>query len=106
MDAVTPRFDFHSPLPSPAQLGAVHLIAIGGAGMSAVARIMLGRGLHVSGCDARDAPLLEALRGERAQVWVGHDAAHLAGADTVVVSSAIREDNVELVAARAAGMPV
>lgn len=103
---MTARFDFRSPLPSPTQLGAVHLIAIGGAGMSAVARIMLGRGLRVSGCDARDAPLLEALRREGAQVWFGHDAAHLAGADTVVVSSAIREDNVELVAARAAGVPV
>lgn len=106
MDGMNPRFDFLAPLPAVSELGAVHFVAIGGAGMSAVARVMLGRGMRVSGSDARDSALLESLRREGAQVWAGHDAAHLAGADTVVVSSAVREDNVELAAARASGLRI
>jgi UDP-N-acetylmuramate--alanine ligase len=88
------------------ELGKVHFIAIGGAGMSGIARIMLKRGIAVSGCDARDSELLTQLRGLGARVFVGHAADHLGGADTVVVSTAIREDNPELVAARQAGLRV
>ena len=97
------RFDLRAEVPSWQDLGAVHLVAIGGAGMSAVARLLLARGLTVSGSDAADSPVLHALREAGARVHVGHDAAHLAGADTVVVSSAVREDNPELAAARASG---
>jgi UDP-N-acetylmuramate--alanine ligase len=105
--AVTnPRFDVRAPVPAWPDLGAVHLIAIGGAGMSAVARLLLGRGVRVSGSDAADSPVLGALRAAGARVDVGHDPAHLEGVDTVVVSSAVREDNVELSAARAAGLRV
>ncbi len=100
------RFDYTAAPPSLAELGRVHVIAIGGAGMSAVARLLLQSDLPVSGSDARDSAMLDALRAEGARVWVGHDAAHLDGVDTVVVSSAIREDNVELAAARAAGLRV
>jgi UDP-N-acetylmuramate--alanine ligase len=106
VDGVNQRFDFRAPVPGVGELGAVHFIAIGGAGMSAVARIMLARGVRVSGSDARDSVLLEALGREGAQVWVGHDAGHVAAAQTVVVSSAVREDNVELAAARASGLRV
>ncbi|MBM6404116.1 UDP-N-acetylmuramate--L-alanine ligase [Phycicoccus sp. CSK15P-2] len=74
--------------------------------MSAVARLLLGRGVTVSGSDAADSPTLAGLREAGATVHVGHDAAHLAGVDTVVVSSAIREDNPELAAARAGGLRV
>ncbi|MBR7744419.1 UDP-N-acetylmuramate--L-alanine ligase [Phycicoccus sp. BSK3Z-2] len=74
--------------------------------MSAVARLLLSRGVTVSGSDAADGPVLEALRQAGATVHVGHDPAHLGSADTVVVSSAIREDNPELAAARAAGLLV
>lgn len=80
--------------------GAVHFIGVGGAGMSGIARIMLARGQRVSGSDAKDSRTLTALRALGATVHVGHDARHLAQVDTVVVSSAIRESNVELAAAR------
>uniref|UniRef100_UPI000B00351F Mur ligase domain-containing protein n=1 Tax=Piscicoccus intestinalis TaxID=746033 RepID=UPI000B00351F len=100
------RFDYEAPVPALADLGRVHVLAIGGAGMSAVARLLLQAGLTVSGSDARDSAMLAALRADGAVVWVGHDPAHLDGVDTVVVSSAIRDDNVELAAARAAGLRV
>ncbi|GAB96298.1 UDP-N-acetylmuramate--alanine ligase [Kineosphaera limosa] len=100
------RFDYEAPVPAVDELGRVHVLAIGGAGMSAVARLLLQAGLTVSGSDARDSAMLGALRADGATVWVGHEEAHLAGVDTVVVSSAIREDNVELAAARAAGLRV
>ncbi|MDO5501941.1 MAG: UDP-N-acetylmuramate--L-alanine ligase [Actinomycetia bacterium] len=97
------RFDFRAAVPPATDLGRVHLIAIGGAGMSAVARLLLSAGVPVSGSDAQDSPGLADLRAAGAQVWVGHDARHVAGIDTVIVSSAIREDNVELVQARRDG---
>jgi UDP-N-acetylmuramate--alanine ligase len=87
-------------------LGSVHFIAIGGAGMSGVARVMLAKGLKVSGSDAKDSLVLAALASEGAIVHLGHDATHLKGADTVVISSAIREDNVELRVARSRGLRV
>ncbi|WP_407676009.1 UDP-N-acetylmuramate--L-alanine ligase [Phycicoccus flavus] len=74
--------------------------------MSAVARLLLARGVAVSGSDAADTPGLRALTAAGARTWVGHDAAHVEGADTLVVSSAVREDNPELAAARAAGLRV
>ncbi|WP_301177881.1 UDP-N-acetylmuramate--L-alanine ligase [Actinomadura geliboluensis] len=88
------------------ELGRVHFIAIGGAGMSGIARIMLRRGMAVSGSDARDSELLGQLGDLGAKVFVGHDAAHVGEADTVVVSTAIRESNPELVAARERGLRV
>ena len=98
-----PRFDFSDEVPGLDRLGRVHFIAIGGSGMSGVARVMLARGVEVSGSDGKDSPVLDTLRRLGARVVVGHDAAHVAGADTVVISSAIPESNVELAAARAAG---
>ena len=88
------------------ELGRVHFVGIGGAGMSGIARIMLTRGLEVSGCDARDSRALAALRARGAAVEVGHDAAHLQGVDTLVVSSAIRPDNPDLVEAERLGLRV
>jgi UDP-N-acetylmuramate--alanine ligase len=88
------------------ELGRVHLVAIGGAGVSGVARIMLARGIPVSGCDAVDSPQLNELAQLGAQVSVGHSPEHLAGIDTVVASSAVRPSTAELVAARERGLPV
>jgi UDP-N-acetylmuramate--alanine ligase len=102
----------HPPLPAiPAadELGRVHFIGIGGGGMSGIARIMLTRGVAVSGSDAKDARVLAALRVLGARVSVGHDAANLGdlGArDTVVVSTAISASNPELVEAHARGIRV
>ena len=89
-----------------AELGRVHFTGIGGAGMSGIARIMLARGVKVSGSDAADSDLLTALAAQGADVRVGHAAENIDGADTVVVSTAIREDNPELAEARRRGLRV
>src|SRR4051812_20888018 len=86
------------------QLGRVHFIGIGGAGLSGIARIMLARGITVSGSDARPSRAVEALRTLGADVHVGHAAEQVAGADTVVVSTAVRSDNPEVVEARRLGL--
>ena len=103
MLTVSPRFDVDAPLPRLGELGRTHFVAIGGSGMSAVARLLLERGVEVSGSDAADSAALAALRAAGATVWVGHDPVHVEGASTLVVSSAIKDDNVELAAGRAAG---
>jgi UDP-N-acetylmuramate--alanine ligase len=91
-------------------LDRVHLVGIGGAGMSGIARILLARGAHVSGSDAKDSRTVLALRAQGAQIAVGHAGANLDllpdGPTAVVVSTAIREDNAELVEARARGVIV
>ncbi len=84
----------------------VHLIGIGGAGMSAIARVLLQRGHRVSGCDLRDTAALRELEQEGAQVYVGHDSAHLEGATLVVVTSAAPPDHPEVRAAHRLGIPV
>jgi UDP-N-acetylmuramate--alanine ligase len=88
------------------KLGRVHFVGIGGAGMSGIARIMASRGIEVSGSDAKDSKVLAALRALGATCWVGHEAAHVGEADTVVVSTAIRETNPEVVEARRLGIPI
>jgi UDP-N-acetylmuramate--alanine ligase len=93
-------------VPPVEQLGRVHFLGVGGAGMSGIARIMLARGGSVSGCDAKDSRALTALRVLGAEIWVGHDPAHVETADTVVTSSAIRPGNVELAAARERGLRI
>ncbi|MBC3763905.1 UDP-N-acetylmuramate--L-alanine ligase [Quadrisphaera sp. RL12-1S] len=95
-----------APVPPLAELGAVHFVGVGGVGVSGVARIMLERGVAVSGSDAKDLPVMDALRALGGRVAAGFDPSRLEGADTVVAGSAIREDNPELVAARAAGVRV
>ena len=88
------------------RLGRVHFVGIGGAGMSGIARIMLERGIPVSGSDAKDSDLLAELREIGARTHVGHAAEHLGDAATVVVSTAIRATNPELAAARERGLLV
>lgn len=90
----------------PAALGRTHLIGIGGAGMSAVARLLLAHGVSVSGSDAQDSRGLAALRERGAQVSIGQRAENIAEAQTVVISTAIRETNPELAAARERGLRV
>ena len=97
---------WRDPIPPLDSLGAVHFIGIGGAGMSGIARIMLARGLRVSGSDRRESTTTRALAAVGARIEVGHDAANLGDAATVVVSSAIRPDNPELVGARERGLRV
>ncbi|RJS47661.1 UDP-N-acetylmuramate--L-alanine ligase [Nocardioides cavernaquae] len=88
------------------ELGRVHFVGIGGAGLSAIARIMLARGIEVSGSDGNDSPTLDALRELGARVHIGHAAEQVHDVDTLVVSTAIREDNPEYVAAVAQGLRI
>lgn len=88
------------------ELGPVHFIGVGGAGLSAIARIMVQRGVPVSGSDANPSALLDGLTELGVRTHVGHDPAHLADARTVVVSTAVREDNVEYAAALRAGLRI
>jgi UDP-N-acetylmuramate--alanine ligase len=83
-----------------------HFIGIGGSGLSAIARVLLERGEIVSGSDMAESTFLESLRDIGAQVTVGHAAEAVRGADAVVISSAVKADNVEVIAARSAGIPV
>ncbi len=92
-----------------AALGRVHFVGIGGAGMSGIARIMLTRGVPVSGSDSTPSPVLDGLVEIGARVYVGHAAANLTdlgAGDTLVVSSAIRQDNPELAEASRRGMRI
>ena len=93
-------------LPNLDQLGEVHFIAIGGSGMNGIASMMLAHGIRVSGSDRQDSKYLRSLEAEGARVYVGHRAEQLGDATTVVVSSAIREDNPELLEARRRGLRV
>lgn len=89
-----------------ARRGPVHFAGIGGAGMSALAELVLRSGGRVTGCDARPGPILETLAALGADVHVGHDASHVADAVAVVCTAAMPADHPELAAARAAGIPV
>lgn len=90
----------------PAAGGRVHLVGIGGAGMSAIARVLIESGREVSGSDQRESAVLAALRALGVTVEIGHRSRWVAGAGLVVVSAAVAPDNVEVVAARDAGIPV
>lgn len=86
--------------------GPIHHIGVGGAGMSAVAALLAARGILVTGSDARESPVLDALREAGVSARAGHDATQVDGAGCVVVSTAIRPDNPELARARELGLPV
>ena len=97
-------------IPAADELGRVHLVGIGGAGLSGIARVLLARGVPVSGSDGVDSPTLAALRALGARVHVGHDADHVRGpehaVDTLVVSTAVRDDNPEYLEAVRQGLRV
>lgn len=84
----------------------VHLMGIGGAGLSAIARVLLERGFHLSGCDRQPSATAAELGELGAAVALEHSASHVAGIDLLLASSAIPPDHPELAAARAAGIPV
>jgi UDP-N-acetylmuramate--alanine ligase len=84
----------------------VHLIGIGGSGLSAIATVLLERGYRVSGSDRQESPLTRRLQEQGARIAYGHRAENILGAGRVVRSSAVRDDNVEVLAAYAAGIPV
>ncbi len=84
----------------------IHLVAIGGVGMSGIAEVLLNLGFTVSGSDLRTGPVTDRLAHLGATIFAGHDAANIEGADVVVRSSAVTEANAEVAAARARRVPV
>ena len=96
-------------LAEPVDLGVprrIHVVAVGGAGMSAIATVLAEQGHRVSGSDRASGPVLDKLAGKGVEVHVGHDAGHLGDAELVVVSSAVGADNPEVTAALERGVPV
>ena len=93
-------------LPIPESISSAHFIGIGGSGMSGLARMFLDAGIRVSGSDRADSDNLRALAAAGATVHVGHDAAHLGDADTVVHTGAIWPENPEFVTAKERGLHV
>jgi UDP-N-acetylmuramate--alanine ligase len=88
------------------ELGTVHLIGIGGVGMAGLARLLLTRGVPVSGSELREWPALAALRALGGTVHMSHEASNLDGVDTVVYSTAIPHDHIELAEARHRGLRI
>ncbi|MCW2638251.1 MAG: UDP-N-acetylmuramate--L-alanine ligase [Dactylosporangium sp.] len=87
-------------------LGAVHLIGVGGVGMSGLARLLLTRGIPVSGSELREWPSLAGLRALGGVIHMRHESSNLDGVDTVVYSTAIPQDHLELVEARSRGLRI
>jgi UDP-N-acetylmuramate--alanine ligase len=90
----------------PRDIGPLHFIGIGGIGMSGIAEVLVNLGYTVQGTDQSDSANVKRLRDKGVKVAIGHAAENLAGAKVVVISSAIKPDNPELVAARAQRLPV
>ncbi len=90
----------------PREIGPIHFVGIGGIGMSGIAEVLINLGYTVQGSDAADNANVKRLRDKGAKVFVGHEAEHVEGAEVVVVSSAIKRDNPELVVAREKRLPV
>ncbi len=92
--------------PTPFPVGPAHIVGIGGIGMSGIADVMLTMGYTVQGSDVAESANVERLRQRGVKIFIGHKPENVDGAGTVIVSSAIRRDNPEIRAARAAGIPV
>src|ERR1700694_3881364 len=90
----------------PRDIGPIHFVGIGGIGMSGLAEVLANLGYHVQGSDVADSANVRRLRDKGIDVAIGHDARTLDGADVVVVSSAVKRDNPELLAARVQRLPV
>ena len=84
----------------------IHLIGIGGSGLSAIALVLLEMGIEVSGSDRQVSPLTACIESAGGRVYIGHHSEQVLGADLVVRSSAIPDDNPEIQAARQAGIPI
>ena len=90
----------------PFDVGVIHFVGIGGIGMSCIAEVMHNLGYDVRGSDVADGPNVQRLRDKGIGVVIGHKAANIDGADAVIVSTAIKRDNPEILAARARHIPV
>ncbi len=90
----------------PRDIGPIHFVGIGGIGMSGIAEVLANLGYSVRGSDLSESANVKRLRDKGIAVVVGHDAKNVEGADVLVVSSAIRRDNPELIAGRARRLPI
>src|SRR5262245_66190807 len=90
----------------PGEMGPVHILGIGGIGMSAIAEILHAKGYTVQGSDQKDSANVRRLRAKGIRVFVGHDAVNLVGARFIVISTAAKAANPELEAARQRGRPI
>ena len=90
----------------PTELGALHFVGIGGIGMSGIAEVLHNLGYTVQGSDATDSANVKRLREKGIVIHIGHEASNLGDAEVIVVSTAIRRDNPELMAARERRLPV
>lgn len=90
----------------PEELGKLHFVGIGGSGMSGIARLFLEAGYTVTGSDVRHSANIDTLRGLGATIAIGHDAANVGDADTLVVTGALWQDNPEYQLALSKGLPV
>lgn len=90
----------------PGDVGSIHFVGIGGIGMSGIAEVLLNHGYQVQGSDLKDTKITQRLAGMGAKVFIGQKAENLAGAEVVVISSAIKPGNAELDEARLKGLPV
>lgn len=84
----------------------VHVVGVGGTGMSVIAAVLADMGHHVTGSDLKDSVAVERLAGHGVQVWIGHDTAHLADAELVTISTAVPDTNIEVRGAAERGIPV
>src|ERR1700681_2271162 len=104
--ASSTRNDGNSTMRLPREIGPIHFVGIGGIGMSGIAEVLNNLGYTVQGSDASESGNVARLRENGVKVSVGHKAENVDGADVVVVSTAIKRDNPELMAARAQRIPV
>ena len=84
----------------------IHFVGIGGSGMSGIAAVLLNQGYRISGSDLGESTVTRRLVALGAEVFIGHDAAHIGGADAIVTSTAVKDDNPEVIAAHAKLVPV
>ena len=90
----------------PHDIGPIHFVGIGGIGMSGIAEVLINHGYTVQGSDLKESPITKRLSEQGARIFIGQRAENLEGAEVIVVSTAIKEGNAELDAARARGLPV
>ena len=86
------------------EIRSIHMIGVGGSGMSGLAKLLAQRGIAVSGSDLKPSYIVDALAGVGVETWIGHQPDRIGAVDIVVASSAVPDSDVELKAARAAGI--
>lgn len=106
MPNIQPQQDYTTQSKHMRRIDHIHFIGIGGSGMNGIAEVMINLGYHVSGSDVAESPNTQRLKSQGATIMIGHTAENIAAADVVVKSTAIPDDNVEVVAAHQLRKPV